>query len=561
MSLINDSSNSGTPTDGTLPADTVDTPPPAAIQHFTLAPFTQEASSTFTPLTIDTRESAAPLRPSSLSVKKSPSASFSGGPLRRTGSNLSVSHSHAEPEQRTIFDCAFFMEQFQHVYKERSKRIYGAALRTANDAITSLIDEKFYDDRERFRVRSGRVKSWRSLYEKAHGEYLDAMARVREEEERGEAGGRSSLPIINKAVDVFDSFVHDIVGTRVVCDTQKDVERLADVISNIAFVAETYDKAMKGRGASASGGSRTGGGGGASFEGTSLGGATATSTADMAPRESGFFIAEKFANDTSRFVKRCDEPSGYRGVHLRVEIPTHVNGRIRAVPVEIQIRTLLQDACSELAHSQVYKGRGEIDNELLRLSEEIFKAAHKMDDVAQSLADRLKVNYELDPRERGREKQVKHMVELINSPLPFRGGGGGRGRDPSQHHPEASDDGHPEDDDFSMHNPGPTASPLPIPSHTKHGIKVGAHFYGICVHVSRYYALVNLQDMEAGAEGSRRWTSRPAICFLDTFERHDALGFLNDHFVENFKYGCTVHHLHEADEKNKARVEVLLALE
>ena len=462
---------------------------------------------------------------------------------------------HAEPEQRTIFDDAHFMEQFQHVYNERSKRIYGAALRTANDAITSLIDEKFYDDRERFRVRAGRVKSWRSLYEKAHGEYLDARARVKEEEERGEVGGRSSLPSITQAVDVFDSWVHDIVGTRVVCDTQKDVERLSDLISNIAFIAETYNKAMKSS-ISSSGGHRTGGGA-PDMEGVSQGGVTSSSMSDMLPRESGFFIAEKFANDTSRFVKRCDEPSGYRGIHLRVEIPTHINGRIRAVPVEIQIRTLLQDACSELAHSQVYKGRGEIDNELLRLSEEIFKEAHKMDAIAQSLAERLKANYELDPRERGREKKVKHEVELINSPVPFRTGA----RDPSQHHPDSSDDGH-DDDDFSMHNPGPTASPLPIPSHTKHGIKKGGQFWGICVHSSRYYALLNLQDIEAEKEGDRRWTARPAICFLDSFERHDALGFLNDFVFENFKYACTVHHLHEGDSKgNKARVEVVLARE
>jgi ppGpp synthetase/RelA/SpoT-type nucleotidyltranferase len=62
--------------------------------------------------------------------------------------------------------------------------------------------------------------------------------------------------------------------------------------------------------------------------------------------------------DPSKIEDRIREPSetGYRAIHLEVLVDITVDGEQIAVPVEVQIRTILQEAWGFYTHGDFYKG-------------------------------------------------------------------------------------------------------------------------------------------------------------------------------------------------------------
>lgn len=66
------------------------------------------------------------------------------------------------------------------------------------------------------------------------------------------------------------------------------------------------------------------------------------------------------AQDDVKLLKRKDyvkdpKPSGYRSLHLVVEIPVFMSTGVKHMPVEIQVRTIGMDMWASLEHKLRYK--------------------------------------------------------------------------------------------------------------------------------------------------------------------------------------------------------------
>lgn len=76
--------------------------------------------------------------------------------------------------------------------------------------------------------------------------------------------------------------------------------------------------------------------------------------------------------------------SGYRGYHIIIEIPTYVNGLMKNIKCEIQIRTLAIDSWASNEHKLNYK-KSSIDQEtkniLKETAEEIWNVDTKMNEL------------------------------------------------------------------------------------------------------------------------------------------------------------------------------------
>lgn len=91
--------------------------------------------------------------------------------------------------------------------------------------------------------------------------------------------------------------------------------------------------------------------------------------------------------------------SGYRAVHLLVEVDVpHGSGSI-SIPCEIQIRTLLQNAWGELTHEDTFKPGVEVPPLVSSLSKRLATALAVLDEIAQDLRD------ELNKLEKGSESE------------------------------------------------------------------------------------------------------------------------------------------------------------
>lgn len=87
--------------------------------------------------------------------------------------------------------------------------------------------------------------------------------------------------------------------------------------------------------------------------------------------------------DDIRLLRKSDyikEPkeSGYRSLHLVVEIPVFLSDKTELVPVEIQLRTIAMDTWASLEHELKYKRNGELTQET---EEELKKCAAAMAEV------------------------------------------------------------------------------------------------------------------------------------------------------------------------------------
>lgn len=56
--------------------------------------------------------------------------------------------------------------------------------------------------------------------------------------------------------------------------------------------------------------------------------------------------------------------SGYRSLHLIVEVPIYLKAGVRRIPVEIQLRTIAMDFWASLEHELLYKNHDEICEDL-----------------------------------------------------------------------------------------------------------------------------------------------------------------------------------------------------
>lgn len=87
--------------------------------------------------------------------------------------------------------------------------------------------------------------------------------------------------------------------------------------------------------------------------------------------------------DDIRLIRRTDyikEPkeSGYRSLHLVVEVPIFLSDRTYNMPVEIQIRTIAMDTWASLEHELKYKKKEEMPQ---HVSEELKRCARLMTEI------------------------------------------------------------------------------------------------------------------------------------------------------------------------------------
>lgn len=93
--------------------------------------------------------------------------------------------------------------------------------------------------------------------------------------------------------------------------------------------------------------------------------------------------------DDIKLIRRRDyikEPkeSGYRSLHLVVEIPVFLSDKTEMVPVEIQLRTIAMDTWASLEHELKYKRSGGIT---LEMEEELKDCANAMAEVDRRMEE------------------------------------------------------------------------------------------------------------------------------------------------------------------------------
>ena len=98
--------------------------------------------------------------------------------------------------------------------------------------------------------------------------------------------------------------------------------------------------------------------------------------------------------DDLRLIRRSDyiknpKPSGYRSLHLVVEVPVFLSDRTEFVPVEVQFRTIAMDTWASLEHELKYKREGvmteEISQELIDCAEAMAAVDRKMERIHKKL--------------------------------------------------------------------------------------------------------------------------------------------------------------------------------
>ena len=86
---------------------------------------------------------------------------------------------------------------------------------------------------------------------------------------------------------------------------------------------------------------------------------------------------------------RSPKPSGYRSLHLIIEIPVFFSTQKESIRVEIQIRTVAMDFWASLEHQLYYKSRSAVDADIAR---ELYLCAETIaqtDQKMQELRDRI----------------------------------------------------------------------------------------------------------------------------------------------------------------------------
>ena len=84
--------------------------------------------------------------------------------------------------------------------------------------------------------------------------------------------------------------------------------------------------------------------------------------------------------DTKDYLE-SPKSNGYRGIHKIITVKTTVNGRTMSAPIEIQIKTVLQDAIWSMEHVVRYKK----DDYDPNVTEIVSKAADRLENLEQDM--------------------------------------------------------------------------------------------------------------------------------------------------------------------------------
>lgn len=89
------------------------------------------------------------------------------------------------------------------------------------------------------------------------------------------------------------------------------------------------------------------------------------------------------------------KPSGYKSLHLIVEVPVFLSTGPVPMPVEIQIRTIAMDFWASLEHKLKYKTNNAVDDDLRgrlkKCADEISVLDYEMQDIHNTINSRNKV--------------------------------------------------------------------------------------------------------------------------------------------------------------------------
>lgn len=200
---------------------------------------------------------------------------------------------------------------FEKEYQAR-KAIYEKACQDLTTILTRLIDDLAKEGLFRARVDPPRVKGPMEVKEKAE---------------------RQDIPLR----EVFDR-LHDIVGTRIVCNNLEDIDKVIETVR-------------------------------------------------MHPR-----LTEVETDPPERATIGDDR--GYRGRNMVVRLIAYEGYKEVEVPAEIQVRTLLQDAWGDLSHEDFYKPKGPrpptwLDEQMKELSDRL----HELDRHAQAIRGAVEKRY------------------------------------------------------------------------------------------------------------------------------------------------------------------------
>lgn len=86
---------------------------------------------------------------------------------------------------------------------------------------------------------------------------------------------------------------------------------------------------------------------------------------------------------------RQPQVSGYRAIHMTMEIDVGEGFELDVVACEVQVRTLLQDSWAELAHADVYKSEERLPRDLVGRVEDLASILAAADEIAQKIRQRL----------------------------------------------------------------------------------------------------------------------------------------------------------------------------
>ncbi len=95
--------------------------------------------------------------------------------------------------------------------------------------------------------------------------------------------------------------------------------------------------------------------------------------------------------------------AGYRALHVGAEYSVERDGKKIVVPVEIQIRTMLQDSWAVLAHRDLYKEGAGLPEELKKLSRHLSDLLAAADGIAQHIREQVSRPTTVEQRPRSRQ--------------------------------------------------------------------------------------------------------------------------------------------------------------
>lgn len=197
----------------------------------------------------------------------------------------------------------------------RTKR-WKLTLRELNRLLQEAVDDCNLDDHGRIHVQRGRVKT--------RGRLADKVQRL------------ISAGIIEPPETTADveNAIDDIVGTRIVCKTLRDIE----------IVDETIRSHCVGK-------------------------------------------KLQMAREPDDYLHNPKE-SGYRSIHYKLSVPVNDSEGESRLVCEVQVRTRMQDAWGELTHENSYKTGGVALPSLhVALARHLANMLHEVDELANTLAE------------------------------------------------------------------------------------------------------------------------------------------------------------------------------